>query len=788
MLFAVPEPSRSIREIKKEKDAVYLFSDYGTTRIMPQAGNIVRVSLSAGEQFASEQGSEYTYCGECEWTVAESESEICIHTDDIVVSVNRITGSLSYSKKDGSLLFSEREYKSKQLDGFDSYKVVKNENVQVELIETPDGVKRIIKDADKVFDKRLYHTRLWLDFSKDEKLYGLGQAEEGVLNLRGTTQYLHQANLKIAVPFLVSDKGYGIFMSTQAPMIFNDTQYGTYIYTEADEYLDYYVIVGDNMDELIHGFRTISGKAAMLPKWAFGYMQSQERYETAEEIVDAAKHFRRLDFGVDTIVLDWLSWEGDLWGQKSFDRERFPDPAEMTCELSDMGIHFMISIWPNMSDKCDNYKEMTDAGLMLASGGIYDAFDKDGRKMYWEQVKRGLYEYGIDAWWCDSSEPLTPEWGKKTKPEPGDMYREYVNELGKIMPLEKSNAYGLYHALGIYEGQRGVTTDKRVVNLTRSGYPGSQKYGTILWSGDTYASWETLKNQIVAGLSFCASGMPYWTLDIGAFFIKDGGSWFWDGKYENGIEDMAYRELYVRWYQYGAFLPVFRAHGTECRREPWNFGEADSEFYKALLAADRLRYSLMPYIYSLAGMVWLKDYTMMRMLAFDFPEDETAKTIKDEYMFGPAFLVCPVTEPMYYEKNSELMENIDTKCTVYLPEGTGWYDYYTNEFFEGGQYITIDATIEHIPVFVRAGSIIPVSEPGFNTKEMEGADIELRIYPGCDGSFVLYEDAEDGYGYENGEYCMTEIIYNDSDRTVSQKTTGNTGFRKGQISVKILDR
>ena len=786
MLWAKAEPSRFIKEMKKDSEAVYLISDYGTTRIIPQAGGIARISLSADGTFSPEQGCEYKYCGPCEWSVSESEDEICVYTDALILTVNKQTSSISYAKKDGSLLFSERNYKSKQLDGFDSYKVIKNDNVKVELVETPDGVKRIIKEADKEFDKKLYHTRLWLEFSEDEKLYGLGQAEEGVLNLRGTTQYLHQANLKIAIPFLVSSVGYAIFMSTQSPMIFNDTQYGSYIYTEADEYMDYYVIAGNNMDELIRGFRNISGKTIMLPKWAFGYMQSQERYESAKEISDAAKKFRELDFGVDTIVLDWLSWEGDLWGQKTFDKERFPDPSAMTKELADMGIHFMISIWPNMSEKCDNYKEMTEAGLMLASGGIYDAFDKEGRKLYWEQVKRGLFVHGIDAWWCDSSEPLTPEWGKKDKPEPGDMYRTYVNELEKMMPVQKSNAYGLYHALGIYEGQREETSEKRVVNLTRSGYPGSQKYGTILWSGDTFASWQTLKNQIVAGLSFCASGLPYWTFDIGAFFIKDGDSWFWNGKYNNGIDDMAYRELYVRWYQMGAFLPIFRAHGTESRREPWQYGETDSVFYKALLSADKLRYSLMPYIYSLAGMVWLKDYTMLRMLVFDFPEDEIATNIKDEFMFGPAFLVCPVTEPMYYEVDSVPISGHDKKRTVYLPKGTGWYDYYTNEYFEGGQYISVDASIEHIPLFVRAGSIIPTSEPGFNTKAMSGADIELRVYPGNDGSFVLYEDAEDGYGYENGEYCLTEIIYNDTDKSVSQNTTGDTRFRKGKLSVKII--
>ena len=349
------------------------------------------------------------------------------------------------------------------------------------------------------------------------------------------------------------------------------------------------------------------------------------------------------------------------------------------------------------------------------------------------------------------------------KPEPSSLYRDYVRDSSNHMPVEKCNAYGLAHAQGIYEGQRSVCEDKRVVNLTRSGYIGSQRYGTILWSGDTYASWDTLKKQIVAGLNFCASGLPYWTLDIGAFFVKQGKPWFWSGAYANGADDMGYRELYTRWFQYGAFLPVFRAHGTDVRREVWAFGEPGEMFYDALVSAIDLRYRLMPYIYALAGSCWHEDDTMMRMLAFDFPHDTHAVTIKDQYMFGKNIMVCPVTKPMYYEVNSEPLECVEYTRQVYLPSGTKWYDFWTNQIYDGGTIIRAAADISKIPLFVREGSIIPMMESG-------ESEPTLRIYPGKDSEFMFYEDNGDGYDYEEGGYSVTGIRWDDAAKAVSYHT------------------
>ena len=798
MLQVSGRKSRVITGVSKEKNALFLTSEAGIIRLIPQTERAVRVSWTENGSFVKEQGAEYADLSDSfacidirarintdGWKWEENDREIRLETTRLRLIVARSTGSIRYEKLDGTLLLAERAWESKNTEEYDSFHTVINENTRVEEVVTPDGVKKRIREADRAFDRRLCRTRLYLDFAPGERLYGLGQAEEGVWDLRHTVQYLHQANMKIAIPLLLPGTGYGILLSTQGTAVFDDTQYGSYLYTEADEYLDYYFMAG-SPDEVVGQFRALTGRAVMLPKWMFGYIQSRERYESAQELLETAEEFRRRGIGLDALVLDWMSWTGNLWGQKTFDPERFPDPAAMTGALHEKNVHFMISIWPNMNTECDNYREFQEAGLLLPGSEIYDAFREEGRKLYWKQVEEGLYRSGIDAWWCDSCEPVTPEWSRKLKPEPGEMYHEYLEAASEIMPRQKANVYGLYHARAIYEGQRDCDSkhqavsrgmQKRVVNLTRSGWAGSQRYGTILWSGDIYASWETLRRQVAAGLHFCASGMPYWTLDIGAFFVKKGNNWFWNGEYEEGCQDPAYKELYVRWFQYGAFLPVFRSHGTDCRREPWQFGNPGEPYYEAILSAIRGRYRLLPYIYSLAGEVWRENGTMMRPLVFDFSEDKKAAGIMDEYMFGPSLLVCPVTEPMEGELSVR---------RVYLPVGTDWYDLYTEERFTGGQEIEVRVGIEHIPVYVKAGSILPVMEPGESTEEMEGRDILLQAYAGTDGNFTLYEDAEDGYGYENGEYCVTKIRFCDKDHSVQWESEGRKEFRKGNLLVRVI--
>ena len=385
-----------------------------------------------------------------------------------------------------------------------------------------------------------------------------------------------------------------------------------------------------------------------------------------------------------------------------------------------------------------------------------------------------------DAFWCDNAEPFSDaDWsGIHKKPE-RERYRVVVEESKKSIQWEKLNSFGLYHAKGIYDNWRKTIPNKRVVNLTRSGYASSQQYGTILWSGDICAKWETIGKQIVEGVKMGLCGNPYWTLDIGGFFVvKDKYEnrgcnntstepiWFWDGDYNDGVEDLGYRELYTRWLQFGAFLPIFRSHGTDTPREPWNFGEKGEMFYDAIVDAIKLRYRLMPYIYSLAARAHRDAYIMMRSLAFDFSEDEKALETVDEYMFGDAFLVAPVLQPMYYEAESKEIPATKKERQVYLPKGSKWYDFATGEIYDGGQTVAIEAPINKMPIMVKAGSIIPFSEDMEYADEKGGAVDFIRIYEGADGSFALYNDAGDGYGFEQGQYQIIKIHYLDETKEV----------------------
>ncbi len=775
MLDAIPWKSCSITKAERRDNSLYLYSDRGTHRIEPKSEGIVRITYTEREAFSKRVKPGVTRMEVWDgWTFFEDAESVEYCSGKLRIVIRKESASFSYFDGNGALLLREREKESRELEEFQSYELAGDEGAVIEKIVTPDGTKEVIKEASRVKGEKLLHTRLHLRWQDGEALYGLGQHEEGHLNLRGKKVYVHQANRKIAVPVLLSSLGYGILTDTYSPMIFSDTEDGSYLYTEADEEQDFYFINGETLDGVVKGYRFLTGKAVMLPKWAFGYVQSQERYETQEEILQVAKEYRRRGIGLDCVVLDWFSWEDGLWGQKTFDASRFPDPSEMLRKLHEMNAHFMISVWPTMDEKSENYKEFKEQGLLLPGSNAYNPFSEQGRKLFWKQVKEGLFCHGIGAWWCDSSEPFTPEWNLKYRPEPAKLYAEYLKTTEDHMPAWLTNSFALYHAMTLYEGQRGEQTDeekeKRVINLTRSSYTGQQRYGTVLWSGDTEASWSTLKKQIGAGMNFCASGLPYWTTDIGAFFVKSGNQWFWQGDYPEGAEDFGYRELYVRWSQWACFLPVFRAHGTDCRRELWAFGNPGEPFYDALLAVNRLRYRLLPYIYSLAGAVWREDALMMKPLAFAFPGDEGVLDCKDQYLFGDRLMVCPVTEPMYYGAGSAELSGVSKCRKVYLPIGERWYDFWTDTCYEGGQWIEADASLEKIPLFVREGSILPMYREDCIPEHTEetarlGTDcMEFRVYKGKDAEFFLYEDAGDGYGYERGEYTITRIYWNEADK------------------------
>lgn len=757
MLKAMGRKSAEIINTERKRNGLFLYSEKGILRLLPQTDSIIRITYTENEAVEGKTGIGICYEDEfSEWTWEKKNKTIVMSLPRLVICINKDSGTISYWDKEEKLLLAERDRESRELEQFETYRVCMDDDTIKEDILTADGIKRTIKNVKKVADRKMYHTRLHLEFQKDEKLFGLGQNEEGVLNLRGTTQYIHQANLKIAVPFLLSTKGYGILLSTGSPAIFSDTQYGSYLYTEADEEMDFYFIRGNKMDDLVKGYRLLTGKASMLPRWAFGFIQSQERYDTQEEILQVAKEYRRRKIGLDMLVLDWQYWRKGEWGQKSFDVARFPAPKEMIDELHRSNIRFMISIWPVMNEETENYKEFNERKLLLPGSGLYNAFEDEAEKLYWQQVKEGLSVHGIDAWWSDSVEPITPEWSRKIKPDPAIMYTEYISETSKFIPVEVGNAYGLLHAKTIYEGQRADNEHRRVVNLARSSYSGGQRYGVILWSGDISASWECLRRQIPEGLNLCASGFPYWTFDIGAHLISRGEPWYWNGDYDNGLDDLGYRELFVRWYQLGAFLPIFRSHGSEVRREIWNFGEKGDPFYDALLQANKQRYCLIPYIYSWCWKIWKEDSTMMRMLAFEFADDDKALEITNQYMLGESMMICPVTAPMYYGRNSIVLKDIEKVRSVYLPEGTEWFDFHTDDRYSGGQTIMADAGIEYIPVFIRAGSIIPMTVPLQSTGEVENAVIEIHIYTGKDAFLLITRTVVTDMNMRKGwERCMT---------------------------------
>jgi len=745
MISPLLQKNSNVKEITQDKNQVFIKSERGITRITIYDEDIFRVSYVEGRDFATEQGSEFLPAKECvQYRIEEKEEAIYISTNELLCQIENETAAVNFMRPDRSIdLFSEKK-NGRHLEAFDTYKTVGN--IKVEEIKTADGVKKRITSADKEFDKSLFHTRLEFVLDNDEKIFGLGQAEEGYWNLRGTTQYLNQANKKIVVPLFVSTKGYGILFTTQSPSIFSDTKYGTYFYTTADYFLDYFIIAPEKKSEIVCGMRRLTGKALLPPKYAFGYVQSQERYESQREILDTVAEFKRRDIPLSTIVLDWLSWEDGMWGQKSFDKNRFPDVPAMIKKLHEDDVHFMISIWPSMDEKCSNYKEMKSQNKLLNGINIVNAFDQSARELYWKQAKEGLADFGVESWWCDSSEPITPEWNHMEWQDPAVQFAEYIQTTSDVMPVEKANAFGYYHAKGMFDGQKKDFPERRMLLLTRNGYVGSQKFGVTLWSGDISSTWETLQNQLTAAIQFSLSGIPYWTLDIGGFFVKNGAHWYWNGDYDDTTSNAGFRELYTRWFQFGAFLPMFRAHGTDCRREPWAFMDETNQFYDTIVDFIKLRYKLMPYIYSVGAKVWKDDEMFIRPLFTEF-EDKKVEDIKSQYMFGPAFMVCPVLAPMYFDKSGKAI-NAEKIWKVYLPADCGWYDWWTGERYEGGQWIEAAADISKIPLFVREGCVVPV------------ADDEPLRFPDANGNcrpFEVYEDDGNSYQYLDGKYTIKEI-------------------------------
>ena len=561
------------------------------------------------------------------------------------------------------------------------------------------------------------------------------------------------------------------------------------IWSEMAKDMDYYFIAGDNLDQVVSGYRTLTGKASLYPKWVLGFWQSRERYKTQDEIEGTLAEFRKRHIPIDNIVQDWNYWPEDQWGSHQFEASRYPNPQQMLDNVHQMHGRFMISVWPKFYCNTDNYKELDAKGWMYTqsptddihdwvgpgyTNGFYDAYDSGARKMFWRQMDENLYSAlgkGVDAWWMDASEPnvrdCTPMWYRKALSGP--------TALGTS--TEYFNAYSTVNADAIYNGQRSVWKGKlnepRVFLLTRSGFAGEQRYSTATWSGDIGTRWEDMRAQMTAGLNYSISGIPFWGMDQGGFCVENryvAAQQLYDRtKVEN--EDLKeWRELQTRWNQFGTFIPLFRSHGQWPLREIWNIAPEEHPAYKSFVYYDKLRYRLMPYLYSLAGWAHFKDYTLMRPLVMDFNGDKEVENIGNQWMFGPALMACPVG---YYKARNR---------SVYFPQQCGWYDLYTGERIEGGRRLVVDAPYEQIPVFVRAGAIIPFGPEMEWSDEKPAELIHLYVYAGQDGTFQLYEDEGTNYNYEKGKYATIDITYDDAARTVS------FGARKGQFAGMLKNR
>jgi alpha-D-xyloside xylohydrolase len=536
-------------------------------------------------------------------------------------------------------------------------------------------------------------------------------------------------------------------------------------YSEVAHQINYYFIAGQDIDEVISGYRTLTGKAPMMPKWAMGMWQSRERYKTQDEILGIVGEFRKRQIPLDNIVLDWQYWPIDKWGAHDFDPARFSDPKGMMNTLHDsLNAHLMISVWAKYYKGTKNYEEMDKNGWLYKLNieknrkdwlgyvsTFYDAFNADARKAFWDQINTKLFSTGVDAWWLDASEPDI------TSNLPMDERKALMNPTALGPAAQYFNAFSLVQASAVYDGQRKTNPDQRVYILTRSAFAGLQRYAAANWSGDVASRWHDLKAQIPCGLNFCISGIPYWTMDIGGFAVETRYN---DAK---GKDLEEWREQMTRWFQFGTFAPIFRVHGQYPYREMFNVAPENHPAYQAMLAYDKLRYRLMPYIYSLTGMTWLHDYTIMRALAMDFSSDKNVLNIDDQFLFGPSIMVNPVCEFNARSRN------------VYLPSTTGWYDFFTGKHYTGGQIVNAAAPYSNIPVFVREGSILPVGPEIQFTTQKPADPITLFVFAGKDGAFTLYEDENTNYNYEKGAYALIPFTFTDATKALVM------GSRKGHF-------
>ena len=706
----------------------------------------------------------------------EKDDEIIFRSSELTIRYSKTSNGIIFEDKDDKILLNQIPNSLKAEPAVQERIIYDEKSAHVE--ETANG-KVTVKDIISR-DTIGRSTRYYVSFySENEKaIYGLGSHMEDYLNLQGKTLYLTQHNLKAMVPMLCSTNGYGLLFDAGCAMKFDNDGRTTTMQLEGAKTLDYYFIKGKRLDDVVAGYRYLTGNVSLMPRYLFGYTQSKERYVSSDDIINTLKEYRRRHVPIDMIVQDWNYWPQG-WGYMKMNPKYYPSPKALADSVHSLNAKLMVSIWPN-PQWCPEAEDFKKRGMMLEHD-VYDVFNPEARKHYWSYAKDEFYSQGFDAWWCDSSEPLDGDWNRipthslkdESKPYGWDdqEYRWQLNKdvLSEALGVERSSLYSLYHSMGIYENQRAEPDNtKRVVNLTRSSYAGQQRYGTVVWNGDTHASWKSFRQQIPSGLNYMATGNPYWTVDVGSFFTKnDGRRWFYKGEFQEGVNDENYREYYVRMFQWGTFLPMLRSHGSDTPREIWRFGEPGTKYYDAILKMINLRYAHIPYLYSLAakqsGSLPTGEgggrghYSMARLLAFDFPEDTTVLDMKDEYMFGD-FLVCPVTSPLGESKGLR---------KVYLPKGSQWIDYWTGKTEEGGKWIDYKVDISTLPLFVKAGSIIPTTEVAEYTAAQIGKPVTINIYPGNDCDFTIYEDEGDNYNFEKGAFSTIPMTWNDKKKTLT---------------------
>jgi alpha-D-xyloside xylohydrolase len=853
VLFIIAWSPLAQGQMTRLPDGIQLSVADGLLSVRLRASDVVHVSFANKSGFFDRRS--LSVVGDQSpppaWTLRQSPDELILATAELAVRVDRASGRIAFCDPDGHTILAEA------------------------------AGARELSPAD-VSGEKTFHVRQQWESADDESLFGLGENQLGLVDIKGHDIELWQHNGTIALPFLLSSRGWGVFWDntsytrfgdlrpfepipadclsgglnathysdahfrrpttraventidlatrrggsatwegTITPPVSGDYQFQTFsnggisvwldgrlvinhwrqnwlpwldvarinmqsgrkytlkvawwqdqsggtvrllwktpvastnisLWSEVGEGIDYYFFRGPKLDKIVAGYRQLTGQAPMMPQWAFGLWQSRQRYKTAKESLDVVEGFRQRGIPFDNIVQDWQYWKPDSWGSHQFDPSRFPDPLAWIKSIHDQHAHVMISIWGKFYPGNANFQAMHDAGFLyernLREGTrdwlnypytFFDAFNPGARKLFWQQINNDLFSKGVDAWWMDASEP-------DLRPEPTlDGQRQYMNPTALGSGSRMLNAYPLMTSQALYEGQRLAAPDQRVFILTRSGFAGQQRYAAAVWSGDSTSTWTAMAKQVAAGVSMSVSGLPFWSMDVGGFSVPTRFA----ARRPTPADVGEWRELNARWFEFGAFCPLLRVHGEFPNREMWEMGGEASPAYRAELKFDRLRYSLLPYIYSVSADVTQNGGTMMRPLVMDFPDDAVARRLNDEYLFGPAFLVSPVTEFKARQR------------TVRLPAGAAWFDFWTGDRQEGGQTINADAPLDEMPLFVRAGSIVPFGPAVQYVGEKPADPITLDVYAGADGDFSLYEDEGTNYNYERGAFSRINMHWNDA--------------------------